>query len=88
MTTLFEKYGQAPDKANKQTGRLQWDIGRLSEGEQRVFSYIIYSNLKVVGKFELPPARGMYEIEGKLHEAKSNRVFFINEPKEFKGEEE
>jgi len=85
MAKLFEGYGSTPDKF--QNGRLNWDVGRLTAGEERVFSYVFYSKLRVIGKFELPCARGVYDILGKTHEASSNKVFFINEPVEFKEED-
>ena len=82
MTGLYEHYGSHPSQYDKNTGRIKWDVGKLTEGEERIFSYIIHSKLKVVGKFELPSATGIYEVQGQVHESKSNRVFFINEPKE------
>lgn len=83
MTKLYEKFGEcgAPSKVDVEKGRLQWEIPRMVEGEERIFSYIIYSKLNVVGKFELPSANAIYELLGKLHDAKSNRAFFINEPR-------
>ena len=53
----------------------------LNEREERIFSYIIYSKIGVVGKFELPNARATYEKSGRLKEVESNRSFFINQPK-------
>lgn len=82
MASLFEKYGEPPTEVKN--GRMRWDIRRMAEGEERLYSYIIHSKVNVVGKFELPVATGIYEIDGQVHEARSNRVFFINEPKEVK----
>ena len=86
MAQLYNQYGDSPKDFNKASGKLQWDIGYLGDGEERVFSYIIYSKMKVIGKFELPSATAMYEIDGKLHESRSNRAFFINEPSEIREE--
>jgi hypothetical protein len=80
MAQLYEKYGSVPSHVNKNTGSLQWDFKHLANGEERILTYIFYSKLKVIGKFELPSATGFYEIQGNRHEAQSNRVFFINEP--------
>ncbi len=77
MTTLYEKFGTKPDKIEHATRRLIWNIERLNAGEERVFSYIIYSKVKVVGKFELPSASATYTREGKTQEAISNRTFFV-----------
>jgi len=82
MSKLYEKFGTKPDKFNHATGIMEWHLDRLTEGEERLFTYVIYSKLKVIGKFELPSANGVYEYEGKIHETQSNRSFFINEPHE------
>ena len=45
----------------------------------RVFTYIIYSKIGVVGKFELPEAKVIYEKGGKVKETTSNKSFYVNE---------
>lgn len=79
MTKLYEKFGTRPDKIDASTRRLFWNIERMQAGEERVFSYIIYSNLRVVGKYELPAASAVYERDGQMHETLSNRAFFISD---------
>jgi len=76
MTKLYEKYGRMPDKIDHATRRLFWNIPRLSAGEERVFSYIIYSGLNIVGRFELPNATAVFEHEGKQVEVWSNKAYF------------
>ncbi len=78
MTKLYEKFGRMPDRVDQTSRRLFWNIPTLNAGEERLFSYIIYSKLKVVGKFELPAATAVFEHEGKTQEAWSNRTFFIS----------
>ncbi len=81
MVKLYERYGTiTPDRVDHKNKRIEWDIESLNAGEERVFSYIIYSKIGVLGKFELPEAKATYEYKGKLKEATSNRSFFINEP--------
>ena len=87
MSKLYEKFGTKPDRFNHASGVIEWNIPRLAEGEERIFNYVIYSKLRVIGKFELPSATGVYEVEGKIHETKSNRTFFINELREVSKEE-
>ena len=82
MAKIYEKFPIHPSKIDHERGKIQWDLGRLIEGEQREFSYIIYSKINVIGKFELPAATAFYEINGKPSQAKSNRVFFVNNPRE------
>lgn len=79
MTSLYEKFGKHPDRIDKNTRKLFWNVGKLSAGEERFFSYIIYSKLNVVGRFELPAATVIFECEGKTEEVWSNKTFFVSE---------
>ena len=82
LVKLYGRYGAiSPDKVDLENKRLEWNIESLNKGEERIFSYIIYSKIGIVGKFELPCAKAIYEKEGKIKETESNRSFFINEPK-------
>ncbi|MFA6022707.1 MAG: hypothetical protein WC781_01320 [Candidatus Pacearchaeota archaeon] len=81
IAKLYERFGEPPTKFSAESGLMQWNIPYLSPGEERVFSYVFYSKINVVGKFELPSSTGVYEMQGKMHETHSNRAFFINEPK-------
>lgn len=76
---LYEKFGRKPDRIDESSRRLFWKIGTLQAGEQRVFSYIIYSKLNVVGRFTLPAVKAVYELNGKLENAYSNRAFFVSD---------
>jgi hypothetical protein len=81
LVHLYERYGAIPpDKVDLKNKRMEWNMPALNEGEERIFSYIIYSKIGVVGRFELPETRAVYEKEGKVKHATSNRSFFINEP--------
>ncbi|MEK6850394.1 MAG: hypothetical protein AABX85_02370, partial [Nanoarchaeota archaeon] len=79
MTRLYEKFGVMPDKIDAATKRLFWNVERLNAGEERVYSYIIYSKVRVVGRFELPAATATYLREGKTEQVFSNRTFFVAE---------
>ena len=82
IVKLYERYGTiAPDRIDEKKRRIEWNLGSLNEGEDHILSYIIYSKIGVVGKFELPSAKAIYEREGKIKETSSNRVFFVSEPK-------
>jgi hypothetical protein len=82
LVNLYERYGAiAPDNIDMKNKRLEWNVEALSKDEERIFTYIIYSKIGIVGRFELPSARATYEKEGKVREVTSNRSFFINEPK-------
>ncbi len=81
VVKLYERYGTiAPDKIDIKNKRLGWNIENLNAGGEIILSYIIYSKIGVVGKFELPAATAVYEREGKIKETSSNKVFFVNEP--------
>jgi len=79
MTKLYEKFGKAPDRIDRTGRRVYWNIEKLSAGEERVYSYIIYSNLKIVGRFELPATTAIFEKNGKVQEVWSNRAYFATE---------
>lgn len=82
MSKFYENFGVMPTKVERDIGRLRWDLPHLAKGEEKIFTYILYSKLKVIGKFELPSATGVYEILGKIYKSISNKTFFINEPRE------
>jgi hypothetical protein len=79
MTKLYEKFGKMPDRIDSGTRRMFWNIDRLAKGEERVYSYVIYSSLRVVGRFELPAATAVFEKDGKTTEVWSNKAFFASE---------
>jgi len=79
MTKLYEKFGRAPDKIDEATRRLIWNISHLNRGEERIFSYIIYSKVRTVGRFELPVAMVIFEKDGKHEEVSSNKAYFVSE---------
>jgi hypothetical protein len=83
LVKLYSRFGATePDKIDPHNRRLEWNIESLNKDETRIFSYIIYSKIGVVGRFELPYARATYERNGKINETESNRSFYINEPRE------
>ncbi len=81
IVKLYKRYGTiTPDRIDEKNRRLEWNIESLNEGEDRILTYIIYSKIGVVGRFELPPARAIYEENARIKETQSNRVFFVSEP--------
>ena len=83
LVKLYERYGAIPpDNVDTKNRRLDWNVDALNKDEERIFTYIIYSKIGIVGRMELPSARATYEKDGKLNDVVSNRSFFINEPKE------
>ena len=80
IVKIYRKFGTIkPDKIDAENRRVHWNIGDLNAGEERVFSYIVYSKVGVVGKFSLPGALAVFEKDEKIHEVESNQVFFMNE---------
>lgn len=81
MAKLYEHFaGKGPDKIDSEGRRLFWSIARLNAGEERVFSYIIYSKVKILGRFELPSATAMYHTDNKgKGSVESNRTYFVAE---------
>ena len=78
-TRLYEGYGKKPDRIDESTRRLSWNVGRMGSGEEKVFSYVIYSKVRVVGKFELPSARAVFDCDGKREDVMSNRTYFLSD---------
>ena len=80
IAKLHERFGgEMPKKVDAKNRRIEWYFDRLQAGESRVISYIIYSKVGVLGKFVLPTTTAIYEKDGEVHEAESNRAFFIAE---------
>ena len=80
LVKLYNKFGIiAPDKIDLENRRLHWNLDSLNKDETRIFTYIIYSKIGVVGKFELPEAKAVYEDEGEVKEAISNRSFYLRD---------
>jgi hypothetical protein len=80
MTQVYEKlWTVEPKKIDTINRRIYWDIGNMSLGEERIFSYVIYSKVGVLGKFTLPEAMVILEKGGKIYEITSNKVFFLSE---------
>jgi len=88
LVKIYEKFGhEKPTRINEKNRRIEWNFEKLEVGEIRILTYIIYSKVGVFGKFALPSTTAIYEKEGKIHEAESNKTFFISE-QEGKEEEE
>ena len=80
IVKVYEKFGTTkPDKIDAANRRIHWNIGDLNVGEERVFSYVVYSKVGVVGKFSLPAALAVFEKDGEIQEVDSNSVFFLSE---------
>ena len=80
MVKIYEKFGTVkPDKIDAKARRIQWNVGNLNAGEERVFSYVVYSKVGIVGKFSLPEALVVFEKDDEIHEVESNKVYFLSE---------
>ncbi len=89
LVKIFHRFGgEEPTKVDENTRRIQWNFEKLEAGETRMLSYIIYSKVGVIGKFALPSTTAVYEKEGKVHEAISNKAFFVAEQRKGEKKEE
>lgn len=77
MVKLYDKFGRQPDEIDSAKRQLIWRIQRLNSGEERVFSYVIYSKLKVLGQFTLPAAHAVFSCNGKKEDVNSNITSFV-----------
>ena len=71
------KFGTiSPSEVRKRT--LIWNLDRLEVNEEVMLSYIVYSKLTIIGKLDIPITFVTYkDLNGKLHEAKSNNLAVI-----------
>jgi len=86
LTKLYEKFGTKPDRVDAQTRSIYWHVPRLKKGEERIFTYVIYSKINIVGRFELSAAIARFTKQGKTQEVRSNKTTFAREDVEDKEE--
>ncbi|MEK6846599.1 MAG: hypothetical protein AABY16_00360 [Nanoarchaeota archaeon] len=79
---LYNKFGIPPHRIEESTRKIEWDITHLNAGEERVFTYVIYSKINIVGSFELPSASASFEHDGKKEHVFSNKTYFASETTE------
>jgi len=79
LVKIYEKFtGEYPVRMDKTKKKIEWDFDHLEAGERRVLSYIIYSKVGILGKFALPETIAMFEKDGKLKQASSNKAYFLS----------
>ena len=80
IVKIYKHFGMVkPDKIDAESRRISWHIGDLNAGEERVFNYVVYSKVGVIGKFSLPEALVVFEKNDQIHEVESNKVFFMSD---------
>ena len=80
LVKVHERFGaEKPTRVNEKTRRIEWNFEKLEAGEIRTLTYIIYSEVGVLGKFALPTTTAIYVKDNKIHEAESNRAYFMSE---------
>ena len=79
IVKVYEKFGTVrPDVIDAKNRKLKWHLGNLAAGEERAFSYMVYSKVGIVGKFSLPSAKAVFEKNTQVYEVESNKVFFLS----------
>ncbi len=77
---LYNKFSSIqPDEIDVSTRRMKWKIGDLKNGEERAYSYVVYSRVGYVGRFSLPRAFVRYKIDDLEKREYSKEVFFLAE---------
>lgn len=79
---LFNKFGIPPHRIDEHARKIEWDISHMNAGEERVFSYVIYSKINIVGSFELGSATASFDSDGKREHVLSNSTRFAAETTE------
>ena len=76
---LYHQFGIKPHTIDEGARRLTWQLGHLNAGETRVFSYVVYSKMRVLGNFHLPLASATCTVNGKPLHVSSNQTAFVSE---------
>lgn len=76
---LYHQFGIKPHIIDESARKLTWQIGHLNAGETRVFSYVVYSKMRVLGNFHLPLASATCAVNGKPLHVSSNQTAFVSE---------
>ena len=77
LTNLHERFGVIrPDEIEKD--KVVYNIGSLNKGEMKLFSYIVHSDVKVLGKRVIPRATAHYTIGNERKTSFSNEVFLVS----------
>ncbi len=79
---VFNKFGIQPHRIDESTRKLEWDVSQLNAGEERIFTYVIYSKINIIGSFELPAASVAFEHNGQREHVFSNKTYFAAETTE------
>jgi hypothetical protein len=81
LAELYERFGVAkPDRFDKARGMLEWRIPSMQAGEETIYSYIFYSKVSMIGRFELPRVFVTFKnAKGKAKQLLSNAVYFFEE---------
>ena len=76
---LPDKFGVITPTEIKKRG-LVWDFDKLESGEERMFSYIVYSKINVFGKLEVPATVVTYRDEkGDFKESIGEKRYLLSE---------
>ncbi len=76
VAKVHERFGgDAPSKIEK--NKIVWNAGNLGNNDSKVYSYIIYSEIKFIGALTIPKAEAYYCVDGKKKSSVSNRVHII-----------
>lgn len=81
MVKIYNKFDEEnkPDRVSSKSRSLHWDIGEMKAGEVKLYSYIVYSKVGIVGKFVLPEARASFEKDDRVYRSNSSKVYFMSE---------
>ncbi len=79
IAKLYEGFARKPDHINHSARTISWNMHTLDAGEERVFTYIMYSKISIVGRLALPLAHVTYKRNGKAGKGESNATSFLQE---------
>jgi len=83
LPVIHNQFG-AIHPADVKGRRIEWHIDRMYKGEERVFSYIVYSKFALIGEITVSKAAATYQdMLDRNKKTYSNGIFFLAEEKRF-----
>ncbi len=77
VTKLHEDFGTVKPHSVKGS-MIEWRVPKMEKGEERIFSYVVYSDVEVIGSLEVPRAQVICDVKGKEKRVMSEKVTILS----------
>jgi hypothetical protein len=83
LIKIYKKFGLSmPDEIDAVNRKLKWNAGDLRTGEERVYSYVVYSRVGFLGRFVLPSVSVHYTFNDRQRKEDSPTAIFSSDNSE------